>query len=899
MDDHDEYFPISRESEKGSYQGSDPRLEWEHLRRFLDPFGYYKPRRATAIPVSQPEDPAEQQADALAASVMQGDVQQSQEISAQQEDYIEEHENDFDLHENNQELNAFSWPQTITVPSHDIIEIALYSIDGKLAYKGKPTTTDYHLLTGVKEGTYIIIVKTKDKKESFGRITRIQTIPPAADIKLVETKIVFKTEKEIKLEADIPFKINKRGIVSNEQGVYVRENADPEGAKLALIPFNTHVLVHTQEKDWYFIESKLGVSGYVPANRIKTNMPDPDALLYKIQKGETPEHLAKKFQPNYRHIKPDDWHETLTILLDYNDGYGKPEKGVYTDKKKEDEKAIGALADAHTRANYFIWIPTEISRNKTVSNWGGVNPVKSSDITSLWTPKEKADAILKYINLGNYNNAILEIFRSAETAFEFIRIQQAIEETMTMDTLLKKVGGGWMSVLIGSIGPVLSGINALNKARAERIIHFSTSGYPDFVAETFVLFILSTAYNDDVAAVLSEIDSQNRMPDSILRHETVKEMLNQRGISLSSYKKKDIGFWQGAGEGLITSTFPDVGTLSWSMDMESLPSLFYNAIRQSQWGVMADSIGNPLSWADYLMLNLPSTIYGTGAALVSGISNLSQGQYEEAGRELVGPTLLLLSLFGVKSSSKTINGPDGPNSFVMPKFTGPIPIEVSRLTTVMQLSADASAVVVNLHKTIGKQGIIDVAAYARKNLRNTMFLQKNGMAGAEALWKAKGDILVAESNLKTTLKGLPAPKSSVLINLIHIFDGEVVKGDAKGFHHVEASLFSADGTATNASGTAKITKILKPENGVGVFEATIEVLNPRSSTVPWRTKISTFFPKSWSRARVIREITEAYNNRVYNATEGAWDGISKSGLKIRMFIDQKGFDVNTAFPLYE
>ncbi|MGL4597104.1 MAG: hypothetical protein ACRCYO_06240 [Bacteroidia bacterium] len=48
MNDHDEYFPISRESERGLSQSSDPRLEWEHLRRFLDPFGYYKPRRATA-----------------------------------------------------------------------------------------------------------------------------------------------------------------------------------------------------------------------------------------------------------------------------------------------------------------------------------------------------------------------------------------------------------------------------------------------------------------------------------------------------------------------------------------------------------------------------------------------------------------------------------------------------------------------------------------------------------------------------------------------------------------------------------------------------------------------------------------------------------------------------------
>ncbi|MGL4596959.1 MAG: DUF4157 domain-containing protein, partial [Bacteroidia bacterium] len=78
MNDHDEYFPVSRESEKGMSHGADPRLEWEHLRRFLDPFGHYKPRRAMAV--SKPEDPTEVQADAIADSVMNDDVSASQEL---------------------------------------------------------------------------------------------------------------------------------------------------------------------------------------------------------------------------------------------------------------------------------------------------------------------------------------------------------------------------------------------------------------------------------------------------------------------------------------------------------------------------------------------------------------------------------------------------------------------------------------------------------------------------------------------------------------------------------------------------------------------------------------------------------------------------------------------------
>ncbi len=787
--------------------------------------------------------------------------------------------------------------QTIIVPSHDITEIEIYSITAKLAYKGKPTSPNYHLLTGVDFGVYIIQITTKDKKTATGRIIHMQNFSAPVDPEDLITKIIFKTEKEILIEAGAPQSVNKRGIVSSEEGVNVRETADPKGNIIALIPFNTHVLVHTQESDWYFIESKVGVSGYVPVSRIKTNMPDPDAYLYKILPGEMPEHIAKKFQSNYSTEGLNDWETVLLTLIRYNGGLGDATKGLYADKK--DVNSLTVSESAHSKANYFIWIPTEISSKGSSHTYFGGDAVKSIEITSLWSPKEKGDAVLKYLGLKNYK-AIIEVFRTAETTDEFVRIQKVVEETMTMAVVFQQINDEWTSILIGSIGPVLSGHDYLNTARAAFIIEYSTSGYPEFVSETFALFILSTCYDDDVKSVLSQIDGDNRLPGTIMKMENVKAMLTDRGISLDEYKKDDVGMAQGAGEGLANSFAPDIGVLKWSMSMDYLPPLFYNAIRQSQWGVISDSIGNPVNWVDYLMLNIPSTIYGTGSALVSGISSLAEGQYEDAGRELVGPALLVLSLFGLRSSpkSQTVYSPPGPNAFIIPKFEGPVPAEVSRLITVMQLGADASSVFANLYKTIGKQGIIDVSVYARKNIQNTLFLQKNGPAGAEALWKAGGDLALAEATLVTTYKGLPIPKSNISINLTHIFDGEVINSKAKGFHYVEESLFNPDGTATNASGTARITKVTLQPNALGIFEAEIEVYNPRSSQVPWRNKTSSFFPKTWSRPRVIREINEAYNNRVFDGANNIWIGTSKSGMKIHMYIDQAGFDVNTAYPPY-
>lgn len=126
------------------------------------------------------------------------------------------------------------------------------------------------------------------------------------------------------------------------------------------------------------------------------------------------------------------------------------------------------------------------------------------------------------------------------------------------------------------------------------------------------------------------------------------------------------------------------------------------------------------------------------------------------------------------------------------------------------------------------------------------------------------------------------------INVKHIFHGEINKsGKAVGFHH---------SVSIGHQGHARIVGITKAPDAQGVYEATVEIFDATSGKWILKSKPSTFFPDTWSRAQVLDEIRDAFNNQVY--TNGPyWEGISPSGVRIGGWLDAAG-NINTAYPQY-
>ncbi|PYY31215.1 WXG100 family type VII secretion target [Paenibacillus illinoisensis] len=114
--------------------------------------------------------------------------------------------------------------------------------------------------------------------------------------------------------------------------------------------------------------------------------------------------------------------------------------------------------------------------------------------------------------------------------------------------------------------------------------------------------------------------------------------------------------------------------------------------------------------------------------------------------------------------------------------------------------------------------------------------------------------------------------------LNHIFEGELIKGQAVGFHY--------EGMP-NSKG--KIVGNVDPPNEYGVYRANIEV-----DGVLKKAK-TTFFPKDWTSQQVIDEINIAFDNKVV-FKNNRYRGTASTGMNIEFVV--KNGKITSAYPLY-
>jgi len=102
-------------------------------------------------------------------------------------------------------------------------------------------------------------------------------------------------------------------------------------------------------------------------------------------------------------------------------------------------------------------------------------------------------------------------------------------------------------------------------------------------------------------------------------------------------------------------------------------------------------------------------------------------------------------------------------------------------------------------------------------------------------------------------------------------------GKATGYH----AEFAAAGAARIRPGATAI------KNADGTYTAQIDVWDARKNQWVQKENFggrSTFFPPSWSEARITYEVSEAYKDRKMS-TETQWRGTTSSGLVIQGYIN--------------
>ncbi|MCX7748001.1 MAG: DUF4157 domain-containing protein [Clostridia bacterium] len=439
------------------------------------------------------------------------------------------------------------------------------------------------------------------------------------------------------------------------------------------------------------------------------------------------------------------------------------------------------------------------------------SPVSNGGVIQRWSPfaevpanlttvEDKAAWIQKAMveNKSGTSHAILKVFKSSSTMFEFFALQELLDMEKIID---------FMSVndaaMLGTIGPVFAGGEKLNKKRAQYIISAVHMYGPD-LGQVFILYIFNTMYPDDMKAVLKILASEKKMKQTILGMKYVVKVIEDQGVKVSDYPDRE---WEGndvlkglkrfAEDGLNSS--PGARNANFAVyqnDYEMLDEGYRKMADHVFMGATLGQLSTPGGAAfavfDNVSFGISSGVIGLGASLYSGTKNLAQGEVEQAVYELTGPALVVLSIVGPKifGKGKDIKGPKGVGEFVMQEYTGPLAKDAARLNALLELNPNIKLNPAILLSYLKPEWAEAAAKYIKKDPQAMMLIYKEGIPAVEALYKAKGNLAKAAE----ILPGIKMEAIRFIINQLIddiLTNGPVTAKPSPGSVSLASDLFEA------------------------------------------------------------------------------------------------------------
>ncbi len=407
---------------------------------------------------------------------------------------------------------------------------------------------------------------------------------------------------------------------------------------------------------------------------------------------------------------------------------------------------------------------------------------EQAPVEYLDTPKMKAmwiaDAMRSKKTFASVE--IMKVLRAATSTAEVIEIESQVD----MPRLVELIDDDWSLVELGAMAPVPASVaKTVNEARANYIVD-KLDDFGPARAEVITHYIINTIpTNDDVEAVLRILAARKKLAATIGSMKSVQALIASRGIDLKkfadrSWEGMDIARGLGHGIGSIfeggeaAKGARGMEYMSRKMDLPKEYGAVLDEIDKKEMAEALDPTNLALGMADYVMLNIPSGIYGTVSSTVQGIKDLAGGKVEEGSAELVPALLLLVSLLGVRvmkggsgaaateGAAAELNGPAGAGQFTIKGFSGPIPKDVARLQSLMMLNEEAQITAGMLVQRLGAERVSLAAQYVRASREAMLFVEKEGLPALDELVKANGNVATAKAALAKMPKLLAATSSA-------------------------------------------------------------------------------------------------------------------------------------------
>ncbi|MGZ3458917.1 MAG: hypothetical protein ACXU86_10495 [Archangium sp.] len=334
-------------------------------------------------------------------------------------------------------------------------------------------------------------------------------------------------------------------------------------------------------------------------------------------------------------------------------------------------------------------------------------------------------------------------FLACTSPAQFMELQRGVDMAQLVEGL-----DDWSAVRLGSLGPVLSeaGASVLNRKRASFLVT-ATREYGAARAEVFALFLLHSAFDDELRQVLLRLAGDKQLGETLGKMGAVRGELQRRGLNLSDYEDRperlgDVarGLASAANEALSTSELRRGAlAMKYFAQKGQLPPPYQRALDEVERAQMeaAFSPGNvALGSFDTLTFGIPLGFYSLTAGTSHGLYSLSQGHYEQATRELA-PALLLGALYaggkGMRALSEARGAPGaglgGARGLGLPEL---------RLTALREM-------VRQLEARLGVDGLRELARDIQASREAGRFVAVGGVDAALALREARGNVARAQA----------------------------------------------------------------------------------------------------------------------------------------------------------
>jgi hypothetical protein len=337
------------------------------------------------------------------------------------------------------------------------------------------------------------------------------------------------------------------------------------------------------------------------------------------------------------------------------------------------------------------------------------------------------------------SNALLAPFLACASPEEFVTLQRRVDMPRLVEAL-----DDWSAVRLGALGPLSAEASAVLTRKRAAFLLSATERYGPARAEVFALFVLHSAFDDELRELLRLLAGWKQLGETLGRMGSVREQLGQRGLRLSDFadraeQPKDVlrGLGRAARDALSSSPMSDGARyLELSTRRGQLPPPYQRALDEAERAQMeaAFSPGSvALGSFDALTFGVPLGFYHLAAGVGQGTHSLSQGHFEQATRELA-PAALLVGLYAGGKGLRTLAEATGA------KRGG------GRRLQLPQLHLEGlKELVQRLVERLGADGMGELARYIQASREAALLVCEGGEAAALALYEARGNVARAQA----------------------------------------------------------------------------------------------------------------------------------------------------------